>query len=123
MLNKQFLEQLINAWPNEEGHSSNPALYENWIERERRYNGRVIQNALGVERINSLSEKQRLLLEKAYAKLLSKKDITEISDNEILGQYELITEHLFPIGVEMAAAAHKAKDELRIKRAHTILIS
>ena len=112
MLNKQFLEQLINAWPDEEGHSSDPALYEDWIEREGRYNGRVIQNALGVERINSLSEKQRLLLEKAYAKLLSKKDITEISDNEILGQYALITEHLFPIGAEMAVATYKAKQNL-----------
>ena len=112
MLNKQFLEQLINAWPDEEGHSNDPARYDNWIERERRYNGRVIQNALGVERINSLSEKQRLLLEEAYAKLLTKKNITEISDNEILGQYELITEHLFPIGVEMAAAAHKAKQKM-----------
>ena len=53
-----------------------------------------------------------LLLEKAYAKLLSKKDTTEMSDNEILGQYELITEHLFPIGAEMAVAAYKAKQNL-----------
>ena len=112
MLNKQFLEQLINAWPDQEGHSRNPALYEDWVERERRYEGRIIQNALGLQRISSLSAKQRVLLEKAYAKLLSKKDITEISDNEILGQYELITEHLFPVGVEITAAAHKAKRKL-----------
>ena len=43
MLTKKYLEQLILAWPDDSGHSGNPALFDAWVERERRYNGRVFQ--------------------------------------------------------------------------------
>ena len=63
MITKAYLEQIVASWPDNEGYSSNPEVYDAWIERERRYNARVIQNALGVDRILSLSEKQKTLLE------------------------------------------------------------
>ena len=100
MLSKQYIEDLIAAWPDGDGYSSNPEVFDAWVERERKYNGRVIQNALGAERIKALSDKQKVLLEKSYADLLSRKDITEITDPEIVGRYELITEHMFPSWTE-----------------------
>ena len=45
MITKKYLEQLVASWPDGEGCSSNPEVYNEWIERERRYNARVIQNA------------------------------------------------------------------------------
>ena len=92
MITKAYLEQVVASWPDSEGLSSNPKVYNAWIERERRYNARVIQNALGLDRILSLSEKQKQLLENSYGELLTRKDITEISDNEIIGRFELITQ-------------------------------
>ena len=71
MINRRYLEQLVACWPDGEGYSSNPEVYNEWIERERRYNARVIQNALGVDRILSLSKKQKTLLENSYAELLT----------------------------------------------------
>ena len=96
MLTKKYLEQLILAWPDDSGHSGNPALFDAWVERERRYNGRVFQYALGIDRILGLSKEQKRLLENAYADLLVKKDITEISDGEILAEYEIVTGYLMP---------------------------
>ena len=96
MLTKKYVEQLVLAWPDDSGHSCNPALFDAWVERERRYNGRVFQYALGIDRILGLSQEQKTLLEKAYADLLVKKDITEISDGEILAEYEIVTGHLMP---------------------------
>ena len=91
MLTKKYLEQLIMSWPDDSGHSCNPALFDAWVERERRYNGRVFQYALGIDRILGLSQEQKRLLEDAYANLLVKTDITEISDGEILAEYEIVT--------------------------------
>ena len=51
MLSKAHLEAIIAAWPDDEGRSSDPEVYDHWIERCRRYDARVIQNALGVTRI------------------------------------------------------------------------
>ena len=96
MLTKTYLEQLIMSWPDENGHSCNPSFFEAWIERERRYNGRVFQYALGIDRILGLSSDQKRQLESAYADLLIKKDITAISDGEILAEYEIVTGNLAP---------------------------
>jgi len=112
MLSKIALEQLIAAWPDENGSSSNPKIYEAWLERERRYDARIIQNALGRERILALTEKQKEWLEDCLARLLTKKDITLISDEEIIGQYELVTEHLLPHGVEEIVGAYKKRQKL-----------
>ena len=112
MLTKRYLEQLIMAWPNESGKSSDQEFFDAWIERERRYNGRIIQNALGLERILCLTSKQKVMLESVYAELLLKRDITDISDEEIIGQYELITEHISPTSVERVVDAYKRKQKL-----------
>ena len=112
MLSKTALEQLITAWPDEKGSSSNPEIYAAWLERERRYDARIIQNALGRERILALTEKQKELLEERLARLLTKKDITLISDDEILGQYELVTEHFLPHGVEEIVNAYNKRQKL-----------
>ena len=112
MITKQYLEQLVASWPDGEGCSSNPEVYNEWIERERRYNARVIQNALGVDRILSLSEKQKTLLENSHAELLTKKDITEIFDNEIIGRFELITEYISSSNVELAVDTYKQRQKL-----------
>ena len=112
MITRTYLEQLIASWPDGEGYSSNPEVYNEWIERERRYNARVIQNALGVDRILSLSEKQKTLLENSYADLLTRKDITEISDNEIIGRFELITKYMSSRTTELAVDAFKQRQKL-----------
>ena len=112
MLSKTALEQLITAWPDEKGSSSNPEIYAAWLERERRYDARIIQNALGRDRILALTEKQKEFLEERLARLLTKKDITLISDDEILGQYELVTEHFLPHGVEEIVNAYNKRQKL-----------
>ena len=112
MLSKTALEQLIAAWPDENGSSSNPKIYEAWLERERRYEARIIQNALGRERILALTVKQKEWLEDRLARLLTKKDITLVSDDEILGQYELVTEHFLPHGSEEIIDAYNKRQKL-----------
>ena len=112
MLSKATLEQLIAAWPDDNGFSSNPEIYDAWLERERRYDKRIIQNALGRDRILALTEKQKELLEERLARLLTKKDITLISDDEILGQYELVTEHFLPHGAEEIINAYNRRQKL-----------
>ena len=112
MLTKQYIEDLIAAWPDEDGRSSNPEVFDAWVERERRYDGRIIQNALGAERILALTDKQKRLLENSYADLLGRKDITDVSDNEIIGRYEIITEHVSPSWIEPAVAAYKKRQQL-----------
>ena len=112
MLSKTALEQLITAWPDEKGSSSNPEIYAAWLERERRYDARIIQNALGRDRILALTEKQKELLEERLARLLTKKDITLISDHEILGQYELVTEHFLPHGAKEIVNSYKRRQKL-----------
>jgi hypothetical protein len=112
MLTKTALEQLIAAWPDENGTSSNPEIYDAWLERERRYNARIVQNALGRDRIIALTEKQKERLEDRLARLLTKKDITLISNDEILGQYELVTEHFLPQVAEEVVNAYNKRQKL-----------
>lgn len=90
MLSKKALEELIIAWPDENGHSSNPRLFEQWKESERLEDARVIQDALGLDRIHALSQSQVALLEQVYAELLNHKHRTEISDIEIIKLYEQV---------------------------------
>jgi len=112
MFNKELLEKLLAAWPDENGFSRAPEVYNAWLERTRRYDARIIQNALGHERILALTDKQKLLLEHEYECLISQKDITDISDAEILGRYELITEHISPAGNEEIVAAYRERKQL-----------
>jgi len=112
MITKNHLKEIIEAWPDEQGDSSNPDIYEAWIERERRYDARIIQNALGRDRILALTKNQKEWLEERLARLLTKKDITLISDDEILGQYELVTENFLPHGVEKVVNAFNKLQKL-----------
>ena len=112
MLSKIHLQAIIAAWPDDKGKSAHPEVYNEWIERCRRYDARVIQNALGMDRILGLTEKQKKLLELSLEKLLSTKDITEVSDEEILGRYELITEYVSPLSDELAAYSYYKKQKM-----------
>lgn len=112
MLTKKELENIIEAWPDDRGQSANPELFESWIERERRYGARIIQNALGVDRIHALSERQKNLLDRNLSELLRSKDITQVSDAEIVGRYELITEHVSPIELEAAVEDYKRRQKM-----------
>ena len=112
MISKAYLELLVASWPNNEGLSQNPDVYNAWIERERRYNARIIQNALGVERILNLSSKQKILMENTYAELLLERDITDIADQQIIGKYELITEHILPTSVEHVVDSYMRKQKV-----------
>lgn len=112
MITKNHLKEIIEAWPDEQGNSSNPEIYEAWTERERRYDARIIQNALGRDRILALTEKQKEFLEERLARLLTKKDITLISDDEILGQYELVTEHFLPHGPDKIVSSYNKRQKM-----------
>ena len=112
MLTRELLEKLLAAWPDENGTSRNPELYNTWLERTRRYDARIIQNALGRERILALTDKQKALLEKSYQKLLLEKDITDVSDAEILGRYELITDHVSPLSTEILVAEYRKRKQV-----------
>ena len=47
MLTKQELEDLIKAWPDENGETNDPDTYFNWLEKQRRYFAGVVWHALG----------------------------------------------------------------------------
>ena len=35
MLSRKELEEIIKAWPDKDGNSSNPEVYEDWLEMEK----------------------------------------------------------------------------------------
>ena len=35
MLSRKELEEIIKAWPDKDGKSSNPEVYENWFEMQK----------------------------------------------------------------------------------------
>ena len=37
MLSRKELEEIIKAWPDKDGKSSNPEVYENWLEMQTQY--------------------------------------------------------------------------------------
>ena len=102
MLTKQELENLIEAWPDENGVSSYPATYDAWMESEQKQFWRLAREVLGFDKINALSEKQVRLLDKCLARLFLRKPIYKMTAEEILGQYELVTVHIAPIEYEIA---------------------
>jgi len=56
---------------------------------------------LGQERVSALSNRQDKALSQAYKRLLDQKPVDQISDAEILGQYELVVDHLSPAAYEV----------------------
>ena len=75
MLTKQELEDLIKAWPDENGETNDPDTYFNWLEKQRRYFAGVVWHALGRAKIEALSERQKNLLNNALERLLRKKTV------------------------------------------------
>ena len=100
MMTKKFLERLLKAWPDEKGKSVDPNFFNEWMERERRYNARIIQNALGRECVLSLTKNQKEILEQLYADMLLYRDITDISDAELRARYQFVTEYRQTAGSE-----------------------
>jgi len=112
MLSKYELEEIIKAWPDRDGVSSNPEVYHKWISMERDHCITRIQFALGRERIEALSDKQYKLLENSLEELFARKSHWEITDEEILGKYEIITEYMSPLSVENYVEAVKNRGKL-----------
>ena len=112
MLSKYELEEIIKAWPDRDGVSSNPEVYHKWISMERDHCITRIQFALGRERIEALSDKQYKLLENSLEELFARKSHWEITDEEILGKYEIVTEYISPLSVENYVEALKNRGKL-----------
>ena len=112
MLSRKELEEIIKAWPDENGISSNPEVFHNWIEIERDHCRTRIRYALGYDRIEALSERQYRLLEKSLERLFSEKSHWQITDEEIIGKYEIVTEYMSPLNVENYVEALKKREKL-----------
>ena len=112
MLSRKQLEEIIKAWPDENGVSSNPEVYDQWIFSQNQYFVDKVYMALGNDRIDSLSEKQRRLLNNALYRLREYKSVFDITLKEIVGQYELVTEYISPLSVENYVEALKTRGKL-----------
>jgi hypothetical protein len=49
-------------------------------------------------------------MERAYGRLFERKHISEVTYFEILGQYEIVTEHMSPSWQEAAVRRHKTRN-------------
>ena len=56
MLSRKQLEEIIKVWPDENGVSSNPEVYDQWIFSQNQYFVDKVYLALGTDRVNRLSE-------------------------------------------------------------------
>ena len=61
---------------------------------------RVLQ-VLGQEKTSALSDRQDKILSQALRRLLNRKSSSQITDAEILGQYDLVVDHLSPKAYEV----------------------
>lgn len=61
---------------------------------------RVLQ-VLGQEKTSALSDRQDKILSQALRRLLNRKSSSQITDAEILGQYDLVVEHISPKAYEV----------------------
>ena len=112
MLSKNELEEIIKAWPDEAGNSSNPEVFDKWIFNQNQYFIDKVYIALGNDRVDSLSEKQWNLLNKALYRLKLSKSVFDITLEEIVGQYEIVTEYMSPLSVEAYVDAFKRREKL-----------
>jgi len=112
MLSKHELEEIIKAWPDKDGVSSNPQVFDKWIFNQNQYFVDKVYIALGNDRVDSLSEKQLKLLNKSLYRLKLSKSVFDITLEEIVGQYEIVTEHVSPITVEAYVDALKRREKL-----------
>ena len=112
MLSRKQLEEIIKAWPDENGVSSNPEVYDQWIFSQNQYFVDMVYLALGTDRVNRLSEKQLNLLNNALYRLKASKSVFDITLEEIVGQYELVTEYMSPLSVENAVENYKKRQKM-----------
>ena len=112
MLSRKQLEEIIKAWPDENGVSSNPEVYDQWIFSQNQYFVDKVYLALGTDRVNRLSEKQLNLLNNALYRLKASKSVFDITLEEIVGQYELVTEYMSPLFVENAVENYKKRQKM-----------
>ena len=112
MLSKYEIEEIIKAWPDEDGNSSNPEVFDKWIFNQNQYFVDKVYIALGNDRVDSLSEKQWKLLNKALYRLKLSKSVFDITLEEIVGQYEIVTEYMSPLSVETYVDALKRRERL-----------
>ena len=98
MLTRQELKHLVKIWSNQNGVSSDPETYNAWQKSEPKHFWRQSRKVFGVDRINTLSEKQVGPLNRCLAELFNRKLIYKMTEEEILGQHELVTFHIVPVG-------------------------
>jgi len=112
MLSRKQLEEIIKAWPDKNGVSSNPEVYDQWIFSQNQYFVDKVYIALGNDRVDNLSEKQLRLLNNALYRLKASKSVFDITLEEIVGQYEIVTEYMSPLSVENYVEALKNREKL-----------
>ena len=112
MLSRKQLEEIIKAWPDKNGVSSNPEVYDQWIFSQNQYFVDKVYMALGNDRVDRLSEKQLRLLNNALYRLKASKSVFDITLEEIVGQYELITEYISPISLEITVENYKKRQKM-----------
>ena len=66
----------------------------------KEFSKRVLR-VLGQKKVDSLSRRQAVILDKSLGRLLNKKPLDQISDEEILGSYEVIVDHVSPLAYEV----------------------
>ena len=68
--------------------------------------------ALGITRIEALSDRQYRLLENSLEELFATKSHWEITNEEIFGKYELVTEYMSPLSQEIAIQNYEKRKKL-----------
>jgi len=66
----------------------------------KEFSKRVLR-VLGQKKVDSLSRRQAVILDKSLGRLLDEKPIDQISDEEIVGSYEVIVDHVSPLAYEV----------------------
>ena len=112
MLSRKQLEELIKAWPDENGVSSKPEVYDQWIFIQNQYFVDKVYIALGHDRVDCLSEKQLNLLNNALYRLKASKSVFDITLEEIVGQYEIVIEYMSPRSVEIAVENYEKRQKM-----------
>ena len=112
MSSRKELEEIIKAWPDENGVSSNPEIYDQWIFSQNQYFVDKVYMALGNDRVDCLSEKQWKLLNNNLQRLKNSKSVFDITLEEIVGQYEIVTEYMSPLSVENAVENYKKRQKM-----------
>ena len=73
-----------------------------------------ISESLGYERLTKVSLRQARFLDKNYDEEIQNRTLNEISSERIIGIYELITEDVAPIEIEMMGGYYEENNELYI---------